>query len=154
MLANHGAELLYRSCCAPYTARAITLLSRPRPYLRLDRRASDSECACTGGSDVSKWFVDEDYLITVKLTVPANAGSYEFCSVSSVCEDVDYRCETVPAGQTGQLQWYKDGCCSGANGCSGADSYDLWIRVRGIGAPAFECDDYVLEYEFDAGYCI
>ena len=26
MLANHGAELLYRSYYAPYTARVITLL--------------------------------------------------------------------------------------------------------------------------------
>ena len=26
LLANHGAELLYRGCFAPYTARAITLL--------------------------------------------------------------------------------------------------------------------------------
>ena len=26
LLANHDAEFLYRNCCAPYTARAITLL--------------------------------------------------------------------------------------------------------------------------------
>ena len=26
LLANHGAELLYRSYCTPYTARVITLL--------------------------------------------------------------------------------------------------------------------------------
>eukprot|EP01047_Picozoa_sp_COSAG01_P147309 COSAG01_NODE_80270_length_121_cov_415.045455_1_plen_30_part_10 len=26
LVANHGAEFLYRNYCAPYTARAITLL--------------------------------------------------------------------------------------------------------------------------------
>ena len=47
LLANHGAELLYRSYCAPYTARVITLLffswvQRARAAVHASARVTDA----------------------------------------------------------------------------------------------------------------
>jgi hypothetical protein len=127
-------------------------------YFKADLVEDDSTCYCNGSGDLSKIGQDEDYRITVRLTVPPNAGTYEFCVDSTDCTDLDVTpnnwCTNVSAGNTGTLQWYRDGCCSGLAGCNGADSYDLWIRVRGVGGTAYECSPYTLEYEFDAGYCL
>jgi hypothetical protein len=104
---------------------------------------TDSDC---GGGGLC---FNEKYLITVKLTVPVEAGSYRVCRGVNDCSDQD--CTTVTAGSTGQLQWFQDGGCGIFGG--GQDDYDLYVHVTGQNGQAFECKPYTLEYSFDAGYC-
>jgi hypothetical protein len=104
---------------------------------------TDGDC---GGGGIC---FNEKYLITVKLTVPVEAGSYRVCRGLNDCSDQD--CVTVTAGSTGQLQWFQDGGCGIFGG--GQDDYDLYLHVTGQNGQAFECKPYTLEYSFDAGYC-
>jgi hypothetical protein len=58
-------------------------------------------------------------------------------------------CFNVAAGTTTTLSQYLDGAC----GPGQTDSYTVYIRVRGLNAPGFECSPYTLSYFFDAGLC-
>jgi hypothetical protein len=56
----------------------------------------------------------------------------------------------VAAGTSGTVSFYLDGAC----GLGGAtDSYSIYVRVVGSGAPGYECSPYTLQYTFDAGLC-
>ncbi len=112
-------------------------------FYKVHLHENDSSC---GGGGIC---FNEKYLITVKLSVPVEAGSYRLCRGLNDCSDQD--CTTVTAGTSGQLQWFQDGGCGIFGG--GQDDYDLYIHVSGQNGQAFECLPYTLEYTFDAGYC-
>jgi hypothetical protein len=40
-----------------------------------------------------------------------------------------------------------------AGSCLATDQYDVYVRVRGVTLPGFDCHPYTLSYFFDAGYC-
>jgi putative metal-binding protein len=101
---------------------------------------TDSVCGCGGFS------FDEDYNLNVTLTVPSGAGSYEVCSSIGSCA-FGANCATVTAGSSQTITWFLDGSCTET------DSYQVYVRVRGVGAPGFSCAPYTLSYNFDAGFC-
>jgi hypothetical protein len=84
----------------------------------------------------------------VKLTVPVGGGSYQVCRGVNDCSD--QQCVTVSAGTTGQIQFMQDGACGPFNS---NDNYDLYLHVKGINNPGFECQPYQLDVTFDAGQC-
>jgi hypothetical protein len=102
---------------------------------RVDFLENDASCGCGGFFDT-----DEDYAITATLTVPAGAGSYEVCNTQGGCGVGT--CRTVAEGTSGNVQIWKDGSCCPDSFCN--DSGTWWIFVRGVGAPAFECQAYTL----------
>jgi hypothetical protein len=109
-------------------------------YFRFTASETDSSCGCGGFPP------DEDYEVIVTLTVPAGGGSYQ------ICTGVDCNswasCLTVAAGTSGTARFYLDGECGITT-----DSYPIYVRVIGSGAPGFECRPYTLSYTFDAGLC-
>jgi hypothetical protein len=108
---------------------------------------TDTSCGCAFPGDI----FDEDYFVTVELTVPPGGGSYQLCMrPGASCAFEASECIEVAAGQTGRIERFLDGSCTPL---SPLDSYDVRIRVRGDDAPAFECRPYTLRYTFDAGYC-
>jgi hypothetical protein len=110
-------------------------------YYRFPMNETDNSCGCG-----FPW-TDEDYDFTAWLTVPAGAGGYEMClDVNNACGSYP-NCVQVSAGQTGSVNRRIDG------GCPGDDNYTGYIRIRGVGAPAFECSTYNLSYRFDSGHC-
>ena len=109
-------------------------------YYRIHAAETDSICACGAFS------FDEDYEFRVTLTVPLSAGSYEVCLDATGCSAFA-TCLTVAGGGAGTVSLFLDG------GCTATDAYDLYVRVRGIGSPGFECQPYGLTYFFDAGLC-
>jgi hypothetical protein len=110
-------------------------------YYALPLHETDSGCGCSFPS------FDEDYRLTVRLTVPSGAGSYELCSNINSCGWTAGQCVEIAAGSTGQIVRDIDG------GCPGDDNYTAYVRIRGDNAPAFECSPYTLYYFFDAGLC-
>src|SRR5262245_31016119 len=54
---------------------------------------------------------------------------------------------TVTAGSSGSRSVTLNGSC----GPEDEDSSDFYVRVRGVGAPAFECRTYALQYSFTQG---
>jgi hypothetical protein len=90
---------------------------------------------------------NEDYRMSVTLTVPAAAGGYELCMNTDSCSFAGSNCITVPAGQTMTLTQVL------AGSCLATDQYDVYVRVRGVTLPGFDCHPYTLSYFFDAGYC-
>ena len=75
--------------------------------------------------------------MTVSLTVPSNAGSYQICGNAGNCSGFS-TCVTVAAGTSGSVSVGFDG------GCPGNDNGSAYVRVLGQGAPAFECSPYTL----------
>ncbi len=112
-------------------------------YYALPLTETDSSCGCGAVS------FDEDYEIRVRMTVPANAGSYEICMNTDTCGWPPTYCFEVGAGQVINLQQFLDGSC----GPTGQDDYTTYLRIRGLNAPGFECSAYTLSYTFDAGLC-
>lgn len=108
---------------------------------RFQASETDSTCGC------GVFSTDEDYNLDVTLTVPAGAGSYELCVNAAGCSFTAGDCFVVAAGSSQTVRIFLDGSCSGT------DTYTPYIRVRGSGAPGFECRPYTLTYFFDAGYC-
>jgi len=102
---------------------------------------TDSFCGCGSFS------FDEDYQMNVTLSVPMGAGSYELCMNTNSCSYPAGYCFEVAAGDSLNIFQYLDGACPGQ------DDYTVYVRVRGLAAPALECLPYTLSYNFDAGLC-
>ncbi len=111
-------------------------------YFRIVGSETDDSCACC-----DFWCTDEDYQMSVTLTVPSGAGSYQFCTHGSDCNAIGSFCATVGAGSSYTWTYNLDG------GCPGNDSYGIFVRIAGGGAPGFECKPYKLSYTFDAQRC-
>jgi hypothetical protein len=109
-------------------------------YFRINASESDSSCACC-----DFFCTDEDYTLTVRLDVPAGAGSYQFCFATSTCPPSN--CQTVNAGTFGTWTQNLDGACPGQ------DDYFFYVSVSGQNSPGFECRPYRLTYSFDALVC-
>ncbi|MGH9867978.1 MAG: hypothetical protein ACREAA_07440 [Candidatus Polarisedimenticolia bacterium] len=109
-------------------------------YYRILATESDSSCGCGAFS------FDEDYQFKATLTVPTGAGTYEVCLNNGGCGSFS-TCLTVAQGTSGTVFIWLDG------ECPGQDDYTVYVRVRGLGAPGFECLPYSLSYTFDAGLC-
>jgi len=102
---------------------------------------TDSSCACC-----DFFCTDEDYRLTVTLTVPAGAGSYSFCaSTVGTCDQAN--CQSVVAGTNQSWIYQLDGAC----GVS--DAYQVFVTVLPGAAPGYECRPYALAYKFDSGLC-
>ncbi len=106
----------------------------------LNWEETDSTCACGSFS------FDEDYRITLQLTVPPGAGSYEVCAQmwqdgqSPSCGS-SWSCSSpISAGTSGTISVVADGQCLVGT----TDNSSAYIRVRGVGAPAMECRAYTL----------
>jgi hypothetical protein len=124
------------------TQNAITIYpSGDVDYFRINAAETDNSCACC-----DFWCTDEDYTLTVTLTVPAGAGSYEFCT-NNTCGAVSTYCQVVAQGASFTWTWDLDG------GCPGNDTYAIYFRIRPANAPGFECLPYTLRYGFDSGVC-
>jgi len=108
-------------------------------YYLIPAIETDSSCSCC-----DFFCLDEDFRLTITLTVPQGAGSYLFCTGDS-CGSVDQNCVEVVAGQFDTWIWTLDG------GCPGNDSYERFIRVTGDNFPGFECAPYTLQYTFEPG---
>jgi hypothetical protein len=102
--------------------------------------ASGDGCNCC-----DFWCLDEDYKLTVTLTVPIGAGSYRLCRSASCGGDGS--CITASAGESISMSMTYDGGCSP----TGNDSYDEYIHVYGVNAPAHECRPYRIDYRFESG---
>ena len=111
-------------------------------YFRINATETDSSCACC-----DFFCTDEDYDLTVTLTVPAGAGSYVFCT-DPVCGSVGNNCQTVNAGSFNYWRYDLDGECGPST-----DSYSVYFRISPGNSPGFECAPYTLSYFFDAGIC-
>jgi hypothetical protein len=112
-------------------------------YYKIPARETDSSCACC-----DFFCTDEDYRLTVTLTVPSGAGAYQFCTASS-CGSITSNCTSVAAGASSSWVYELDGGCSPG----GSDSYDVFVRVTAQASPGFECTPYVLTYKFESGVC-
>jgi hypothetical protein len=111
---------------------------------RINAAETDTSCACC---DIV--CTDEDYELTITLSVPAGAGSYQFCAARDSCAFGGSNCITVNAGASASLSFRLDGSCAG-----GSDSYSVYVRVGGGStAPGMSCKPYGLSYFFDAGRC-
>jgi hypothetical protein len=110
-------------------------------YYAIPMNETDNSCSCG-----FPW-LDEDYTASVTLTVPAGAGSYEFCMNTNSCGWPAGYCFEVAAGGTTTLSQNLDGACPGS------DNYTVYVRIHGDNAPGFQCHPYTLSYFFDAGYC-
>jgi hypothetical protein len=125
------------------TQNTLTLYpSGDTDYFRINATETDSTCACC-----DLFCTDEDYRLTVTLTVPAGAGSYTFCTDAS-CGTVGNFCVTVNAGSSQSWTYSLDGSCS-AN-----DSYSAYFRISPGNAPGFKCSPYTLSYQFQSGLCL
>jgi hypothetical protein len=111
-------------------------------YYAIPANETDNACYCGFP------FTDEDYKFSATLTVPAGAGSYEFCMKANACDFPAGNCFQVAAGSSFTLEQFLDGACPGV------DNYTVYLRVRGVNAPGFSCKPYSLSYTFDAGYCL
>jgi hypothetical protein len=91
----------------------------------------------------------ETFGFTVSLTVPVGAGSYEVCldPAGPVCLAQWTNCTTVTAGSSGTES------LNFVGSCFDADTSQFYVRVRGIGAPGFECRTYTLQYSFSVAFC-
>jgi hypothetical protein len=108
---------------------------------RINATETDSTCGC------GAFGFDEDYRLTVTLTVPPGAGSYQFCT-SAACASLGDTCQTINAGSSSFWTWDLDGDCSQTS-----DSYSIYFRIAPWNSPGFECLPYTLSYFFDAGLC-
>ena len=108
-------------------------------YFRINANETDSSCGCC-----DFFCTDEDFRLSVTLSVPAGAGSYIFCTDTS-CANVGVHCVNVVAGQNSTWTWTFDGACPGQ------DDYSLYVRVSPGNAPGYECTPYTLTYNFFTG---
>jgi hypothetical protein len=89
--------------------------------------------------------LDEDFRLTVTLTVPAAAGSYEVCVAFGSCPVTWTNCTTVAAGSFASVTSIYDG------GCTSVDNSTHFVRIRGIASPGFKCNPYTLSYRLEQG---
>jgi len=109
-------------------------------YYLIPAQETDSSCECCDGF----LCLDEDFRLSITLTVPQGAGSYRFCTGDS-CGNVTQNCVVVAEGQSNTWTWNLDGACPGN------DSYERLISVSGGNFPGFECAPYTLQYTFEPG---
>ncbi len=122
------------------TASTVTLYpSGDVDYFRINAVENDATCSCCDG-----FCTDEDFRLSITLTVPAGGGSYAFCT-DAVCGNVAANCQTVSAGSSATWTFSLDGACPAT------DSYSVYVRVSGSTAPGFECSPYTLSYGFLPG---
>ena len=112
-------------------------------YFRINAMETDSSCACC-----DFFCTDEDYKLTITLTVPVGAGSYQFCTDTS-CSTAANFCQTVSPGSPVSWVYSLDGSCTPNT----TDSYSVYVRISPGTSPGFECLPYTLSYHFDAGLC-
>ena len=125
------------------TQNALTLYpSGDVDYFRINATETDSTCACC-----DTFCTKEDYRLVVTLTVPANAGSYVFCT-STACGTVANSCQTVNTGTSASSTFSLHGSCFAT------DSYSVFVRVTAGASPGFQCHPYTLTYFFEAGVCL
>ncbi len=103
-----------------------------------------------GGADcITTCFDNERSQLTIRLVAPTGVGSYEMCVASVDCPSSWGNCVTVPGGEARQLVVTgRSRCCSGIL-CNSNNSENFYVRVRGVGAPAWSCQAYRLEYSGD-----
>jgi len=105
-----------------------------------------------GGADCIFTCVDrERSTLDVTIEVPVGAGSFELCGVRNSCGDLSStsNCVTVTGGSSGSIEVRGDShCCSGIF-CNSDNSENFYLRVRGVGDPAFECNSYELTWTGD-----
>jgi len=104
---------------------------------RINANETGSSCSCCDGG----FCLDEDNQVSVSLTVPVGAGSYQFCAgnADSSCATFDF-CQQVNAGSTATWTYNLDGSCGTT------DNHFLYIRISAGTAPGFECLPYTLSY--------
>ncbi len=123
------------------TVNTVTLYpSGDADYYQIQAVETDSSCSCC---DI--FCTDEDFRLTLTLTVPVGGGSYALCSAAS-CAGVGGTCTAVAAGTSGSLAFQLDGSCT-----SGTDSYAYFVRVSPSTSPGTTCVPYTLSYRFDTG---
>lgn len=110
-------------------------------YYRIPATETDASCGC------GAFAFDEDYVMRVNLTVPPGAGSYEICMNTDSCSFPLGFCFEIGAGQTINLTQNIDGACPGQ------DDHTVYVRIRGLDPPGYECSPYTLTYMYDAGFC-
>jgi len=87
---------------------------------------------------------DEDYQLSIALTAPQGAGSYQLCTGRSIGGVNDF-CVEVLAGQNRNFTYTFDGSCASV------DNYSVFLRIFGDNLPDFQCAPYVLTYNFIPG---
>ncbi len=105
----------------------------------------------SGGSDcLTTCFDNEVSTLTVTLSVPAGAGSFQICGVKNTCGGLPgSNCITVNGGMSGTITMRGDSACCSGIFCSTNNSATFYLRVRGLAAQAWECQSYTLEYSGD-----
>jgi hypothetical protein len=109
-------------------------------YFRIPAVETDSTCSCCDGF----FCTDEDFRLTVTLTVPPGAGSYQFCTAPT-CDQVANNCQVVSAGTSQTWTYNLDGSCPAI------DSYSIFVRISAWTSPGFSCQPYTLSYNFLPG---
>jgi hypothetical protein len=109
-------------------------------YFKFQCQETDATCSCCDGG----FCLDEDYRVTVTLTVPAGGPAYQLC-VTTNCSQLAGTCVSVPAGTTGQRMVVLDGACGGT-----VDAYDMFVRISALAAVT-TCQPYQLQYQFEPG---
>ncbi|MEM9491121.1 MAG: hypothetical protein AAGC55_18370 [Myxococcota bacterium] len=106
---------------------------------------TDSSCNHCDGTG------DEDFQLALHLSVPEGAGSYTFCTGdnTATCSGSSggEECLNVPAGSSGTIEINFDGSCTVT------DSIDVWVRIFGTSAPAYECLPYTFAYQLVTDSC-
>jgi hypothetical protein len=108
-------------------------------YYTFTATETESSCGCC-----DFFCLDEDFQVEITLGVPADAGSYRFCTGRS-CADIGVNCIDVIAGQARTWTWRLDG------GCPGIDAYGFYVSVSPGSSPGYECRPYTLQYRLTPG---
>lgn len=119
------------------TVNTVTLYpSGDVDIFRINANETGSTCSCCDA-----FCLDEDNQVSVTLTVPAGAGSYQFCAgnADTSCSTFS-SCQLVNAGSSGTWTYNLDGSCSTT------DNHFFYISISGGNAPGFECLPYTLSY--------
>ncbi|HET9301016.1 MAG TPA: hypothetical protein VFO11_13790 [Candidatus Polarisedimenticolaceae bacterium] len=131
----------------PRTANPTLYPSGDVDVFRIIALDTGTSCACCDGPPLC---TQQFFFFSVTLTVPVGAGSYEVClSPPETCPGTWTSCTTVTAGNSGSRSTQLLGSCGPDE--EDVDTASYYVRVRGIGAPAFECRTYGLQYSFVQG---
>jgi len=125
------------------TVNTVTLYpSGDIDIFRINANETGSTCSCCDGG----FCLDEDNRVSVSLTVPAGAGSYQFCAATSADASCgSFTCQQVTAGSTATWTYNLDGSCTTT------DNHFIYVSISGGTAPGFECLPYTLSYSNVAG---
>jgi hypothetical protein len=130
----------------PLTVNPTVYPSGDVDVYRIFAQELAAACACCDGPACTR----DNFFFSVSLTVPVGAGSYEVClSPPLTCPATWTNCTTVTAGNSASRSATLNGSCGGDP--EDDDSSEFYVRVRGVGAPGFECRTYALQYSFTRG---